>query len=116
INIDAVETLGDGRRNQARSHLLHCIFRHYPRPKPVALETDFQGYIEEQRLYFAAVGLADANVRRALLRSEIGGVDIGQGAAECEALAKQVAQSLENLVMEGLVGLVIRQQAADGVR
>src|SRR6266704_2332193 len=73
---DAVETLGRAWRYQLCGHLGHYVVGYHPVPLPIPLAADFQGHREEQCLHVTTVGLADPDIGSALLRTEIGCVDV----------------------------------------
>ena len=43
-------------------------------------------------------------------RRQVGRIDVGDGATHRETLPEQVAERLEDTLVDGLVGLVVRKQ------
>ncbi len=59
----------------------HSFLRDDSRPLRIAGHADLQGNKEEESHYLATAALANLDIRAALFRGEIGGVDISDGGA-----------------------------------
>jgi hypothetical protein len=77
---DPVETFVERGRLELAGQHQHSFLRDDSRPLRVAGHADIQGNIEEESHYLTTAASANLDIRAALFRGEIGGVDISDGA------------------------------------
>src|SRR5206468_1966209 len=87
---DTGEALLDRGRNELSGHFEKRVLGHDAWPADVTLAADFEWDVEKQRLHLTAIRLADADIGRALLRREVGSVDVGNRPGERETLPKKI--------------------------
>ena len=64
---------------------------------------------------FAIVGSGDFNVGPAVAAGKAGGIDIGNGVAELDALDEQITEGGKNGAVDRLVVFVVGEEDSDGV-
>ena len=96
-------------------HFADGLRRDGARPSSVSLDTDFERHVEEEGFYFGVVKLGEANILAAFPASQVGGIDVGFPPSEREPLADQVSHGREDAPVDGLIGGVVREKAAQFV-
>jgi hypothetical protein len=112
---DPVETFVERGRLKLGGQFEHGFLRDDSLPLRVAKHANIEWHVEKQRFDLTTETLANPDIRVALFRGEIGGVNVSEGAPCGYPLAQEVAKGLEDSMVDGLIGLVVGQKTPNSI-
>ncbi len=112
---DLVEAFLEGWGAEALGHLVHDVVGDLAVALGVAFEADGERDVEEDGLDFVAEGLRHLDPLAALVRAEVGGVDVVPGHLGDEARAEEAAEGAEDEALVALLGDVVEEDVAQQV-
>jgi len=112
-NCHGGKAFGCFRRLQTLGHRADGFGRDLTVAEGVAAEAFFQLDVEEDGFADAAHVFGDLDKGAAVLSCEIGRVDVGHWGAQGDSHADEVSHQAEDQAVDGLVGCVVAEPAAE---
>jgi len=103
------KAFGERGRKEAAGHARHDCLGNVALATAIAAPADLERDVKEDCTHFVAIACGEAEIRAALLGSEIRGVHVIAREAKTQPHFEQIAQCTEYAALEALIGLIVKK-------